>query len=398
MAIVPAETHPVPRPRCSTVGIMLGVVISLVACASAPHADSEERPEVSACPAAVRTIYARIAPAVVAISGLAFNPYDISGQVSRTVGTGVIIDASGLVLTNAHVVLGQQALTVARVGETAVPGEVVGTDPLLDLAVVRIPRPARGSLPALALGRSGALQVGDVVLAIGTPLGLDQTLTTGVVSALDRREAATPFSWTTPVIQTDAPINPGHSGGPLLTRCGEFVGVTTAILANAQNIGFAIPIDLVKGVLPDLLAHGHVIRPWLGIDGHLVTPALKEMLGRAVPDGLLVEVVEPESPAAHAGVRGGRVDVVLGGDSWLLGGDVLTQVNDQPVTTAEELTRALQPLRVGDTVRLTLVREGETLEVEFELPERPVLPQDLFFLGSGAARHIVRGAGGSDRH
>jgi S1-C subfamily serine protease len=374
---------------------MLGVVIGLVACATAPHAESEERPEADACPAAVRTIYARIAPAVVAISGVAFNPYDISGQVSRTVGTGVIIDASGLVLTNAHVVLGQQALTVTRLGETAVPGEVVGTDPLLDLAVVRIPRPARGSLPTLELGRSGALQVGDVVLAIGTPLGLDQTLTTGVVSALDRREAETPFTWAAPVIQTDAPINPGHSGGPLLTRCGEFVGVTTAILAHAQNIGFAIPIDLVKGVLPDLLRHGRVIRPWLGIDGHLVTPALKEMLGRAVPDGLLVEVVEPESPAARAEVRGGRVDVVLGGDSWLLGGDVLTQLNGHPVTTAEELTRALQPLRVGDTVHLTLVREGQTREVEFVLPERPVLPQDLFFLGSGTARHIVRRAGGS---
>lgn len=394
MSIVRSETHPVPRPRCTHVGVMLVVVIGLVACATAPHAESEEGPEANACPA-VRTIYTRIAPAVVAISGLAFNPYDITDQVSRTVGTGVIIDASGLVLTNAHVVLGQQALTVTRVGETAVPGEVVGTDPLLDLAVVRIPRPAEGSLPTLDLGRSEALQVGDVVLAIGTPLGLDQTLTTGVVSALDRREAETPFTWTAPVIQTDAPINPGHSGGPLLTRCGEFVGVTTAILAHVQDIGFAIPVDLVKSVLPDLIMHGRVIRPWLGIDGHLVTAALKETLGRAMPDGLLVEVVEPESPAARAEVRGGRVDVVLGGDSWLLGGDVLTQLNGHPVATAAQLTRALQPLRVGDTVHLTLVREGQTREVEFVLPERPLLPQDLFFLGSGTARHTVRRASGS---
>ncbi|HYL82295.1 MAG TPA: PDZ domain-containing protein, partial [Candidatus Acidoferrum sp.] len=197
-----------------------------------------------------------------------------------------------------------------------------------------------------------------------------------------------------PLIQTDAAINPGNSGGPLLNRCGEIIGITTAILPDAQNIGFAIPIDLVKAILPVLLEKGHVVRPWFGFQGHLVAPALKTLLRLPLTDGLLVEVVEPGSPAEQAGVRGGHLDLVIGGHALLLGGDIITRVNGQPVDTPERLTGAMRTLRVGDTAHLTLSRDGESQEVEFVLPERPVLPQDILAHRS-AAPAVRRNSGGS---
>jgi serine protease Do len=194
------------------------------------------------------------------------------------------------------------------------------------------------------------------------------------------------------LIQTDAPINPGNSGGPLLNRCGEVIGLTSAIIPDAQNIGFAIPIDLVTAVLPSLLEKGHVIRPWLGVQGHLVPPSLHEILRLPLEDGLLVEVVEPGSPAEHVGVRGGHLDVVIGGNALLLGGDIITHVNGRRVDTPERLTSTMRRLQVGDTVHLTLFRQGQTQDVEFILPERPFLPQDILTqrsiapLGAGAVR------------
>jgi S1-C subfamily serine protease len=215
------------------------------------------------------------------------------------------------------------------------------------------------------------------VLAIGNPLGLEQTLTRGIVSAINRLLPDTPFSLMEPMIQTDASINPGNSGGPLLNRCGEIVGITTAIIPDAQNIGFAIPIDVVQTLLPALLEKGHVVRPWVGIQGHLVIPPLKELLRLPLTDGLLVEVVEPGSPAEQAGIRGGQLDVVLYGAALLLGGDIITHLDDTPVDTPERLTGAMRSLHVGDTLRVTLFRRGQTQEVTIILPERPLLPQDV---------------------
>ena len=224
---------------------------------------------------------------------------------------------------------------------------------------------------------SARLRVGEEVLAIRNPLGLDQTLTRGIVSAINRILPDSAFSLMEPMIQTDAPINPGNSGGPLLNRCGEVIGLTTAILPDAQNIGFAIPIDLVQAILPALLNKGHVVRPWVGIQGHLVVPILKELFRLPLTDSLLVEVVEPGSPAEQAGIHGGQFDVVLGGDALLLGGDIITRLNDKPVDTPERLTAAMRSLHVGDTLRVTLFRRGQTQEVTLMLPERPLLPQDV---------------------
>jgi S1-C subfamily serine protease len=330
-----------------------------------------------ACTESIPAIYDRVSPAVVSIASVAINPYQTVDRVSRAVGSGVILDASGLVLTNSHVIFGRQAITVTLDDGTTVPGRMIGADPVFDVAILRIPPPSTGTLPVAVPGSSARLRVGEEVLAIGNPLGFDQTLTRGVVSAINRLLPDTPFSLMEPMIQTDAAINPGNSGGPLLNRCGEIVGITTALMPNAQNIGFAIPIDLVQAILPALLEKGHVVRPWVGIQGHLVIPLLKELLRLPLTDGLLVEIVESDSPAEKAGVRGGQLDLVLGGVALLLGGDIITHLNGKPVDTPERLTEAMRSLHVGDTLRVTLFRQGQTQEVTLILPERPLLPQDV---------------------
>lgn len=370
-------------------GIVL-VLVSVAACATIASAQSQARSDAGPCADTIPEVYARVSPAVVSIASMAINLYQPADRVSRAVGSGVILDTSGLVLTNSHVVFGRQAITVTLDDGTTVPGEVVGSDPVFDVALLRIPRPSTGTLPVAVPGSSARLRVGEEVLAIGNPLGLDQTLTRGIVSAINRILPDAPFSVLEPLIQTDAPINPGNSGGPLLNRCGEVIGLTTAILPEAQNIGFAIPIDLVKSVLPSLLDKGRVIRPWLGVQGHLVAPSLKEVLRIPLTEGLLVEVVEPGSPAERVGVRGGHLDFVIGGDALLLGGDIITQVNGQQVDTPERLTRTMRRLKVGDTVHLTLFRAGQTQDVEFVLPERPTLPQDVLTQRSVAPLGVGR--------
>ena len=369
------------EPRSATgpsghLGLVL-LLASLIAGAAVLGAHRPTRASDGECTDSIPAIYDRVSPAVVSIASVAINPYQTADRVSRAVGSGVILDASGLVLTNSHVVFGRQAIMVTLDDGTTVPGTVIGADPVFDVAVLRIPPPSTGTLPVALPGSSARLRVGEEVLAIGNPLGLEQTLTRGIVSAINRILPDMPFSLMEPMIQTDAAINPGNSGGPLLNRCGEIIGLTTAILPDAQNIGFAVPIDVVHAILPALLDKGHVVRPWLGIQGHLVIPPLKELLRLPLTDGLVVEVVEPGSPAEQAGIRGGQLDVVLGGEALLLGGDIITHLNDNPVDTPERLTGAMRSLHVGDTLRVTLFRRGQTQEVVFILPERPPLPQDV---------------------
>ncbi len=209
------------------------------------------------------------------------------------------------------------------------PAKLVGADPIFDLAVIQISKPKRGTLPTVKLGDSDKLRPGEEVIAIGNPLGLDQTVTRGIVSGLNRLLPETPLSLTEPLIQTDTAINPGNSGGPLLNRCGEVIGITTAIVPEAQNIGFAIPINLAKAIIPGLIKDGHVIRPWIGFHGQLIGAELRKLLQMPLVDGLLVEVVEPGSPADKLGVRGGEMELSIGGSSLLLGGDIVVSLNER---------------------------------------------------------------------
>jgi S1-C subfamily serine protease len=180
-----------------------------------------------------------------------------------------------------------------------------------------------------------------------------------------------------PLLQTDAAINPGNSGGPLINVCGDVIGITTAIVPDAQSIGFAIPVDLVKSVMPDLMQKGRVIRPWLGVQGQVVSPMLKKTLRAPLVDGFLVEVIEPASPAEQAGIRGGDLDITIGGQPVLLGGDIIREINGSPVTNAKELDSALQLLQVGSTARLKLRREEVASTVDVVIAERPAWKADI---------------------
>jgi serine protease Do len=359
------------RPWWLPVLFMLVVCIGVTGVA---RADGRRTPP---CTEALPEIYARVSPAVVSISATSINPYRLSERVSHIAGSGVLVDGSGLILTNSHVTYGRQSIMVTLDDGTRLPATLVGADPIFDLAVLRIPKPAGGSLRTARLGDSDRIRVGDEVVAIGNPLGLDQTLTRGIVSGMNRILPETPFSVLEPLIQTDAPINPGNSGGPLVNRCGEVIGINTAVIADAQNIGFAVPSNLAKVTLTSLVSQGRVIRPWVGFHGQLVGQDLKALVKTPLIDGLLVEVVEPGSPAEAAGVQGGRVELELDGRAYLLGGDIVISINGRAVETADALAEAMRALRVGGELKLRLFREGQYRDVRYVLPERPLLPGDV---------------------
>jgi putative serine protease PepD len=330
----------------------------------------------SGCTASLPALYQQVAPSVVFISAVAtasLHPGDRAGTIT---GSGVLIDAEGLVLTNSHVVFGHRAIVVTLDNGYQTSAKVLGADPILDVAVLRIAVPDAG-LPKATLGDSDTLQVGEEVVAIGNPMGLDQTLTHGVISGMDRLLPEFPLNLMLPLIQTDTAINPGSSGGPLVNRCGEVVGLASALLADAKSIGFAIPINIVKQAVPQLVQHGRVIRPWLGVSGKVIGKEVRSLLKLPLVDGFLVETVEPGSPAAKAGLHEGELLIAIAGEEFLFGGDIIAAANGIELDETEKFAQFVRTLQVGDTVHLTLYHEGTRREVEFSLPERPILPGDV---------------------
>jgi serine protease Do len=377
--------------------VSLAVVIALAVTVSLGAAQGQAPPQRPAaapgCPQSLPDLYNQVSQSVVSIGAISINPYDNDRRIERVAGSGVIIESSGLILTNSHVVFGRQVITVTLDDGTNLPAKLVGADPIFDIALVKIPPPTKGTLPVAALGNSSALAAGVEVYAIGNPLGLDQTLTRGIVSAVNRLMPGAAWSLAEPMIQTDASINPGNSGGPLLDPCGLVVGITTAIMPGAQNIGFAVPVDLIKDVIPRLLAKGRVVRPWLGVQGQFVVPGLKQLLKVPLVDGFLIEAVEPGSPAEQAGLQGGLFELTIEGQPILLGGDIITQVNGTVLSDPRALATLLGGLEVGSRLRMTVVRDGKPNAVDLALVERPVLPWDLpgqrsgqTAAGGGAAR------------
>ena len=350
------------------VAILMVVVITVLL-----HLDATAQ---AGCDTALPTLYQQVSPSVVFISAVAVASMHPGERIGTIVGSGVLIDNEGLILTNSHVVFGHRAISVTLDNGYTTPAKLLGTDPILDVAVLRIPVPEAG-LPKATLGDSDALQVGEEVIAIGNPMGLEQTLTHGVISGIDRLLSEFPLNVMLPLIQTDAAINPGNSGGPLVNRCGEVVGLTSALLADAKNIGFAIPINIVKQVLPQLVQQGRVMRPWLGVSGKVIGKEVQDLLKLPLVDGFLVETIEPGSPAAKAGLHEGELLIAISGEEFLFGGDIITAANGIELDETEKFAQFVRALKVGDTVHLTLYHEGTTRQVEFSLPERPILPGDV---------------------
>jgi S1-C subfamily serine protease len=352
------------------------LAVSLVLCGVVVAQQKTDPPE-APCNEPLTSIFKRVSPAVVFISALSINPYRPNDRVEHVVGSGFIIDSSGLVLTNSHVVFGRQVIVLTLDDGTTATAQLVGADPIFDVALLKIPKPTEGVLSATTLGDSDRLRVGEDVVAIGNPLGLDQSLTRGVVSALNRILPETSFSFEEPLIQMDTPVNPGNSGGPLVNRCGEVVGITTSVIPGAQNIGFSIPVNMAKALVPLLLKDGRVIRPWLGFHGQYIESSLKQLFSFPLVQGFLIEVVEPTSPADKAGLHGGELELSVAGRDFLIGGDIVTQINGKAITSPETLIDTLNALSVGSTLSMKVFRDGKYLDVKYVLPERPLLPGDI---------------------
>ena len=329
------------------------------------------------CNQSTAQLYEAKAPAVVRITALTINPYSNEDRIQLSTGSGFIIDAHGLILTNSHVVFGAQVLNVTLDDGTTLPVKLLGTDPIYDLAVLQIPEPNRGKLPVLEFGDSDAIRPGDEVIAIGNPMGLGQTITSGIVSAINRILPDRPRLLAQPMIQTDTPINPGSSGGPILNRCGDIIGIASEILGNAQNIGFAIPSNLARSVAGSLIKDGRVIRPWFGIDGSMIDGELRQIFALPLTDGFLVEAVEQNSPAYLAGISGGRLPVKVGLRSLILGGDIIVAINDIEIKDYESLQRGLNTVKIGNKLRLKIFRMGKIVKSEFMITERPLQPGDV---------------------
>ena len=284
------------------------------------------------------------------------------------VGSGVVIDKKGHIVTNYHVIRDAERLEVTLYDKEKYEAKRVGIDPINDIAVLKIDCPEEKLYPA-QLGRSDDLKVGQKVLAIGNPFCLDQTLTTGIISSL-QRTLRTDFGLIDDVIQTDAAINPGNSGGPLLNRRGEVIGINTAIFSRtgeSVGIGFAVPVNTVSRILPDLLEHGRVLRAWFGVQGQPLSPRLAQALRLPVEEGLLVVQVESSSSADQAGIRGGQRRVFFGNLPLLIGGDVIVALGGQSVTSMVDLASILEDKRPGDRISVVYYRGQEKIEKEMQL-------------------------------
>jgi S1-C subfamily serine protease len=319
-------------------------------------------------------IYRQASPAIANILTKAteydfwMDPVPVEGA-----GSGFVIDTKGYILTNFHVVQGAQSIEVVLGDQSRYAAKFIGADQRNDVALIKV-EPKGKSLVALSLGDSAALQVGQKVLAIGNPFGFQSTLTTGVVSALGRTVQTSQTTFIDEAIQTDAAINRGNSGGPLINSHGEVIGVNSAIYTptgTTAGIGFAIPINTAKRIAHDLITDGRVHQAFLGVETIPINESFAEALGLPAQEGLLVQTTTRGGPAAQAGIRGGDRVAQAGMRRFYIGGDVLTAIDKQKITTPLDVNLVLNKKRPGDEVTVTLFRGGKLMEVKVRLAERP---------------------------
>jgi putative serine protease PepD len=319
-------------------------------------------------------VYEKVADGVVNITSTAiqvdffFNAFPSQGS-----GSGSIIDMKGHILTNHHVVANAQKLEVTLADGSKWSAKLIGSDPDSDLAVIKIDAPHE-KLKVIPMGDSKKLRIGQKVLAIGNPFGLQRTLTTGIISSLGRTIRSEAGNMIEDVIQTDAAINPGNSGGPLLNSDGEIIGINSAIISPSGGnvgIGFAIPVNTAKKVVPELISKGYVTYPWIGATIQSLIPEVAKYLKIKIERGAMIAEVVKGGPADKAGLKGGNERVQVGNLIMIVGGDIVVKADQNEVKTNDELIRYIREKKPGDMVVLKVFRKGDYMDIRLTLGERP---------------------------
>lgn len=320
-------------------------------------------------------VYDQVSPGVVNITSTVVEYGFFFAPVAREgTGSGCVLDTDGNILTNYHVIENADSLEVSLPDRTKYHAKIVGLDRQNDLAVLRLIDAPKERLHPISLGDSKALKVGQKVLVIGNPLGLQNTLTTGIISSLGRRIETEAGDLVDNVIQTDAAINPGNSGGPLLNTSGEMIGINSSIFTIGGGnigIGFAIPVNTVRRVATELIREGRVLRPWFGTEGYSLNDDLASVLKLPVRRGILINKVYRGSSAEKADIRGATDVVFWFNQRILVGGDIITEIDGKSIDSQEELQLALETKRPGESIRLTLYRGKSKIEKTVILIEAP---------------------------
>jgi S1-C subfamily serine protease len=316
----------------------------------------------------VTSIYDAASPAVFQIQVVEKSSNIFGNSTQEGLGSGFLIDTQGHILTNNHVVESASSVKVVLQNGDSVDAKVLGRDAIDDLAMISVDPSVVSGITPLVLGDSQAVKPGQMAIAIGNPYGLDDTVTVGIISGLNRTVSGSNLRG---MLQTDASLNPGNSGGPLLDASGSVIGINTAIEATtsgASNIGFAVPSNVAKNVLSDLLASRTITRPWLGISGRALTQSVAQNLGLTVNEGVYVVSLTKDSPAEKAGLKSGSTD---SSGNLGKGGDVITAVDGKAVKTVEAISSYLLTKKVGDTVTLSVLRDGSSLSLQVTLGTWP---------------------------
>ena len=338
----------------------------------------------------INEIYSRSAPGVVQVTSTSVvqvpvdpffgNPFGLpTEQQQKALGSGFVIDKAGHIVTNYHVIQGARSVEVSFSNNESMRARIVGADPSTDIAVLQV-KAASGALTPLPLGDYDTVRVGDSVVAIGNPFGLERTATAGIVSALQRRVQAPNGYEIDHVIQTDAALNHGNSGGPLINAEGEVIGVNAQIQTGGTSdgnvgVGFAVPTNTVKSVVAQIIKSGKVEHAFIGINARAVTPQLARVFRLPVGRGLIVEGVEAGSGAAKAGLKAGSTQVVLAGESYVLGGDVIVKADALRVGSLERLRDLVAAKKPGDKMTLEIYRADKQMTIEVKLGRQPASPR-----------------------
>ena len=321
-------------------------------------------------------VYQRVAPSVVSITTQVLQRGFFFALPEEGAGSGFVLDTAGHILTNYHVIEGAREIEVTLSDDYVLPAKVVGVDARNDLAVIKVDAPPESLVP-VELGSSDNLLVGQRAIAIGNPFGqFGRTLTTGVISALDRTIEGSDGRTITGIIQTDAAINRGNSGGPLLDSSGRVIGINTAIFSptgTSAGVGFSVPVATIKRLLPDLLAIGRYRHPWLGVRyAYEIKPGLARLLGLPVEQGLLIVQLHDNSPLESAGIQGAQQESIVSNQRVYIGGDIMLAIDGVAVTTLDGMETFLEDnYTVGDTVTVNLMRGSEAFDLSIELGEEP---------------------------